>query len=83
LSDEQVSALAIRYKTRILDRLQYHWHNLYQKTEPSVRRIETNLILLSEKEPDFQENVAPNQALGVLLEYVGVELQSREVPWEK
>ena len=83
MTDEQVEALAIRYKTRILDRLQHHWHNLYQKTEPSVRRIETNLILLSEKEPDFQENVAPNQPLGVLLEYVGLELQSREVPWDK
>jgi hypothetical protein len=43
-----------------------------------MRRIEHNLISMVEKEPDLIGGVSANQALGVLLEYVGLELQSRE-----
>jgi hypothetical protein len=78
MSDEQVSALAGNYKRKMLGRIEQRWNALYHQAEPSMRRIERNLISMVEKEPDLMNGVASNQALGVLLEYVGLELQSRE-----
>lgn len=78
MTNEQVSALAGRYKRKMLGRIEQRWKSLYQKAEPSMRRIEHNLISMVEKEPDLINGVASNQALGILLEYVGLELQSRE-----
>lgn len=78
MDDEQVSALADRYKRKMLDRLEQRWKSMYQMIEPSMKRIEHNLVSMAQKEPDLMHGVASNQALGVLLEYVGLELQSRE-----
>lgn len=78
MTDGQVSALAGRYKRKMLSRIEQRWKSIYQQAEPSMRKIEHNLISMVEKEPDLVNGVASNQALGILLEYVGLELQSRE-----
>jgi hypothetical protein len=78
MTDEQVDDLVAQYKRKMLNRVESRWNSIYQKSEPSMRRIERNLISVVEKEPDFEGSVPAHQALGVLLEYVGVELQSRE-----
>jgi hypothetical protein len=78
MDEEKVSALAERYKRKMLDRIDQRWKAMYQMVEPSMRRIEHNLVSMVEKEPDLINGVGSNQALGVLLEYVGLELQSRE-----
>jgi hypothetical protein len=78
ISAEEASRLTQNYRQRIVNRVKYHWNNIYVQSEPSIRKIEVGLLAMAEKEPDLQGKIAPNKALGILLEYVGLELQSRD-----
>lgn len=76
IEEGEAQRISNAYKVALTQRIEKSWQNLLTEHQKLVGDIGSNLEALTSTEPDLNRNVEIEEALGIMLELAGIELQS-------